>query len=270
MKRRRAFLAVVMILDLCLANACFLAGAVVTPAVAQQSEADVFVAQAILAYDAPEVRRGAGLPEGRPRAGPEERRGPLLHRAGPDGPAEDRAGGGGPGEGPGAGSAGPVHPVPAGRGLLRPRALRPGRDPADAGVQRAAPDRRHRLLRRPDPLPEEGLPGRAEGVPGRDLEEPEHPAARAVLLRADAGDPGAPGAGGGRGGRGPPAADRLRAHRSGRAHPRLAGLGAGFGAALPCRRPGGLPLRQQRGGGPAAQPRPDRGVASPAQARHHG
>jgi tetratricopeptide (TPR) repeat protein len=52
MKRRRAFLAVVMILDLCLANACFLAGAVVTPAVAQQSEADVFVAQAILAYDA--------------------------------------------------------------------------------------------------------------------------------------------------------------------------------------------------------------------------
>ena len=52
MKRRRAFLAVVMILDLCLANACLLAGAAVTPAVAQQSEADVFVAQAILAYDA--------------------------------------------------------------------------------------------------------------------------------------------------------------------------------------------------------------------------
>jgi tetratricopeptide (TPR) repeat protein len=44
-------LAVMLILDLCLANACLLAG-VVTPAEAQQSEADVFVAQAILAYDA--------------------------------------------------------------------------------------------------------------------------------------------------------------------------------------------------------------------------
>ena len=51
MKRRRAFLAVVLVLDLCLANAWLLAG-VPTPAVAQQSEADVFVAQAILAYDA--------------------------------------------------------------------------------------------------------------------------------------------------------------------------------------------------------------------------
>ena len=51
-RQRRAFLAVVMILDLCLANACLLAGAVATPAMAQQSEADVFVAQAILAYDA--------------------------------------------------------------------------------------------------------------------------------------------------------------------------------------------------------------------------
>ncbi len=51
MKKRRAFLAVMLVLDLCLANACLLAGAP-TPAVAQQSEADVFVAQAILAYDA--------------------------------------------------------------------------------------------------------------------------------------------------------------------------------------------------------------------------
>jgi tetratricopeptide (TPR) repeat protein len=51
MKRRRAFLAVVLVLDLCLANAWLLAGGP-TPAVAQQSEADVFVAQAILAYDA--------------------------------------------------------------------------------------------------------------------------------------------------------------------------------------------------------------------------
>lgn len=50
-KRRRACLAVVLVLDLCLANACLLAG-LVTPAAAQQSEADVFVAQAILAYDA--------------------------------------------------------------------------------------------------------------------------------------------------------------------------------------------------------------------------
>jgi tetratricopeptide (TPR) repeat protein len=51
MKRRRAFLGVVLVLDLCLANAWMLAGGP-TPAVAQQSEADVFVAQAILAYDA--------------------------------------------------------------------------------------------------------------------------------------------------------------------------------------------------------------------------
>ena len=51
MKRRRAFLAMVLALDLCLANAWLLAGAP-APAVAQQSEADVFVAQAILAYDA--------------------------------------------------------------------------------------------------------------------------------------------------------------------------------------------------------------------------
>lgn len=50
MKRRRAFLAVMLVLDLCLANAGLLAAAV-TPAVAQQSEADVYVAQAILAYD---------------------------------------------------------------------------------------------------------------------------------------------------------------------------------------------------------------------------
>ncbi|HJR02196.1 MAG TPA: tetratricopeptide repeat protein, partial [Methylomirabilota bacterium] len=44
-------LAVMLVLDLCLANACLLAG-VATPAEAQQSEADVFVTQAILAYDA--------------------------------------------------------------------------------------------------------------------------------------------------------------------------------------------------------------------------
>jgi len=50
-KSRRVFLAVMLILDLCLANAALLAGTV-TSAEAQQSEADVFVAQAILAYDA--------------------------------------------------------------------------------------------------------------------------------------------------------------------------------------------------------------------------
>ena len=51
MKSRRVLLAVMLILDLCLANAGLLAGAL-TSAEAQQSEADVFVAQAILAYDA--------------------------------------------------------------------------------------------------------------------------------------------------------------------------------------------------------------------------
>jgi tetratricopeptide (TPR) repeat protein len=51
MKKRRAVLAMMLVLDLCLANAWLMAGAP-TLAVAQQSEADVFVAQAILAYDA--------------------------------------------------------------------------------------------------------------------------------------------------------------------------------------------------------------------------
>ena len=50
-KRRRALLAAMLVLDLCLANAGLLVGPV-APAAAQQSEADVFVAQAILAYDA--------------------------------------------------------------------------------------------------------------------------------------------------------------------------------------------------------------------------
>ncbi len=49
--RRRALLALVLVLDLCVCNGWLLPGGV-GPAVAQQSEADVFVAQAILAYDA--------------------------------------------------------------------------------------------------------------------------------------------------------------------------------------------------------------------------
>ena len=48
---RRAALALLLVLDLFFVNAALLAGAV-GPAAAQQSEADVFVAQAILAYDA--------------------------------------------------------------------------------------------------------------------------------------------------------------------------------------------------------------------------
>jgi Tfp pilus assembly protein PilF len=48
---RRAALALLLVLDLFVVNATLLAGAV-GPAAAQQSEADVFVAQAILAYDA--------------------------------------------------------------------------------------------------------------------------------------------------------------------------------------------------------------------------
>ena len=48
---RRAALALLLVLDLFVVNAMLLAGAV-GPAAAQQSEADVFVAQAILAYDA--------------------------------------------------------------------------------------------------------------------------------------------------------------------------------------------------------------------------
>lgn len=50
-RTRRALLALVLVLDLCVSSTWLLSGAV-TPAVAQQSEADVFVAQAILAYDA--------------------------------------------------------------------------------------------------------------------------------------------------------------------------------------------------------------------------
>jgi Flp pilus assembly protein TadD len=50
-RRRRAVVALLLALDLLLANAALLA-TVAGPAAAQQSEADVFVAQAILAYDA--------------------------------------------------------------------------------------------------------------------------------------------------------------------------------------------------------------------------
>jgi tetratricopeptide (TPR) repeat protein len=50
-RRRRALLALVLVLDLC-ASSAWLASGSVAPAAAQQSEADVFVAQAILAYDA--------------------------------------------------------------------------------------------------------------------------------------------------------------------------------------------------------------------------
>jgi tetratricopeptide (TPR) repeat protein len=50
-RRRHAWLAALLALDLLLATGALLTGAV-TQAVAQQSEADVFVAQAILAYDA--------------------------------------------------------------------------------------------------------------------------------------------------------------------------------------------------------------------------
>ncbi len=48
---RRALTALVLVLDLCVCNVWLLPGGV-APAGAQQSEADVFVAQAILAYDA--------------------------------------------------------------------------------------------------------------------------------------------------------------------------------------------------------------------------
>jgi tetratricopeptide (TPR) repeat protein len=50
-RRRRALLALVLVLELCASSAWLLSGSV-APAAAQQSEADVFVAQAILAYDA--------------------------------------------------------------------------------------------------------------------------------------------------------------------------------------------------------------------------
>ena len=51
LRTRRAVLALLLVLDLLVVNAALLAGAA-GPAAAQQSEADVFVAQAILAYDA--------------------------------------------------------------------------------------------------------------------------------------------------------------------------------------------------------------------------
>ena len=51
MGRRGALLALVLVLDLCVCNGGLLPGGT-APAMAQQSEADVFVAQAILAYDA--------------------------------------------------------------------------------------------------------------------------------------------------------------------------------------------------------------------------
>jgi tetratricopeptide (TPR) repeat protein len=57
---RRALLALVLAVDVCVGNAWLLAGAV-APAAAQQSEADVLVAQAILAYDARQYDEALGL-----------------------------------------------------------------------------------------------------------------------------------------------------------------------------------------------------------------
>lgn len=59
-RTRRALLALVLAVDVCVGNAWLLAGAV-APAAAQQSEADVFVAQAILAYDARRYDEALGL-----------------------------------------------------------------------------------------------------------------------------------------------------------------------------------------------------------------
>ena len=59
-RTRRALLALALIIDLCVSNGWLLAGTV-APAAAQQSEADVFVAQAILAYDARRYDEALGL-----------------------------------------------------------------------------------------------------------------------------------------------------------------------------------------------------------------
>jgi tetratricopeptide (TPR) repeat protein len=59
-RMRRALLALTLVLDLCAANATLLTLGV-SPAAAQQSEADVFVAQAILAYDAKRYDEALGL-----------------------------------------------------------------------------------------------------------------------------------------------------------------------------------------------------------------
>jgi tetratricopeptide (TPR) repeat protein len=59
-RTRRALLALALTVDLCIANAALLTlGS--SPAAAQQSEADVFVAQAILAYDAKRYDEALGL-----------------------------------------------------------------------------------------------------------------------------------------------------------------------------------------------------------------
>src|SRR5262245_18418550 len=57
---RQALLALVLAADLCAASAVLVAGRP-SPAEAQQSEADVFVAQAILAYDAKQYDEALGL-----------------------------------------------------------------------------------------------------------------------------------------------------------------------------------------------------------------
>jgi hypothetical protein len=57
---RRALLALVLAADLCAASAVLVAGRPI-PAAAQQSEADVFVAQAILAHDAKQYDEALGL-----------------------------------------------------------------------------------------------------------------------------------------------------------------------------------------------------------------
>ena len=268
MKKRRAFLAVVMILDLCLANACLLAGPVVAPAVAQQSEADVFVAQAILAYDARKYDEALALLKEALALDPKNVE--ALYYSGLVLMAQQKT-------------------EQAVEVLEKARALAP-RDLSILFLLGVAYFALERYDQAEGPLTQvfnerpqtEGVgyyvgliryrkkdyqgalkAFRAETSKNPNIQQlvkfysgltlailglPEQAVAEVdAALRVP---------------------DRLRAHRPGGANPGLAGRREGRRAAVARRGPRGLPVRQQREGRAAAQPRPHRGVV-PAQQDGH-
>jgi hypothetical protein len=122
-------------------------------------------------------------------------------------------------------------------------------------LPRAAHDRRARLLRRLHALPQEELRGGPRGLQGRDLTEPRHRTADALLLRPGTGRHGAAGARHERARRGV-----ARAHGLGHHGPRRAASGRRRGGRrrrqpLPRRGAARLHVRHQRQGPSQAEPR---------------
>jgi tetratricopeptide (TPR) repeat protein len=117
---------------------------------------------------------------------------------------------------------------------------------------------RPRLLRGLHALSQQELPGRSRGLQGRDVSRPLHQAADALLLWADLGRHGAAGARGRRARRGHARRHAHRPHRRRRAAARQLRGGRRGGQSLPRRSAGGVHLRQQREGPAPAEQRSPR------------